>query len=708
MTQELQQYWPHDLVAGEAVNVRPGDEDVSDLLGSIAAHGLLQPLVGRSMPDGTVEIIDGNRHLKALKQLFDEEKLREKVPVMLRDQEADADAFEISLAANVLRRQLHPVVEFEAFAALIEKGKDKQAVADHFGIPLRAVEQRLALGRLHPDVRLAWLEGRINGDAARAFTIAAPADQAAYLFKVTYPHELRAEAIRRAFTKETVPASSGLARFVGAETYRNAGGTFVPDLFAEEPDFADGGLLNFLADQLLQAKAEELREAEGWGDVLHGEAASEKYRWHRITKPALPDDAKPARAIEIEQRLFAIDEHRDKLNDGLLETEEEDRQSEIEHEIDTLDDEYDRLEAELEQLTESQAWLSLPADKRAKAVAVLDIDREGKVTIARGFMKDYKPRPEPKPNGLSAPTPAPKPSSSGEEAPEPARLSAAQMDELALTATRAAAHVVAAEPRLALALFVASMATLGSPVRFRSEGRSEGPGLPWDGRSYDSKKTTTFVDVFKRTLLLSIDELQGHTAKCVAHMLDFTSKAMNGYNMDALTPEAAQAVRAALPLVDHRAALVQAFDPAEYFSKAPKQEAIAAIRDCGDDPGKHAKLKKADLGAVATRLATERHWLPEILRGGIFDAVLPAEPEDGDDDQDVGDEEPADPETPASAALQIWLGQERTRLVAMKAPELRDLLKERGVSIPFGSTKMQLIELALQHGDPDSSIEEAA
>jgi ParB family chromosome partitioning protein len=721
MTQEIQQFWPHDLVAGEAVNVRPGDEDVSDLLGSIAAHGLLQPLVGRNRPDGTVEIIDGNRRLKALKQLFDQEKLREKVPVMLRDQEADADAFEISLAANVLRRQLHPVVEFEAFAALIEKGKDKQAVADHFGIPLRAVEQRLALGRLHPDVRLAWLEGRINGDAARAFTLAAPTDQAAYLFKVTYPHELRPEAIRRAFTKETVPASSGVARFVGAETYRCAGGAFVPDLFAEEPDFADGGLLNFLADQLLRVKAEELREAEGWGDVLHGEAASEKYRWHRITKPALPDDAKPARAIEIEQRQKAIAARLQEIEDEQECEEEpgeaedadavEERAEALWKEHEELDEENRRLGAELERLTEAQAWLTLPADKRAKAVAVLDIDREGKVTIARGFMKDYKPRPEPKPTGLSAPPRAPKPSSTGEEAPEPARLSAAQLDELALTATRAAAHVVAAEPRLALALFVASAATLGSPVRFRSEGREEGPALPWDGRSYDAAKTTTFEDVFKRTLLLSIDELQVHTAKCVAHMLDFTSKAINSNSMATLKPAAAQAVRAALPLVDHRAALVQAFDPAEYFSKAPKQEAITAIRDCGDDPGKHAKLKKADLGAVATRLATERHWLPETLRGGIFDAVLPAEPEDGGDDQDAGHEEPADPETPASAAeaaLQIWLGQERTRLVAMKAPELRELLKERGVSIPFGSTKMQLIELALQHGDPDSSIEEAA
>jgi ParB family chromosome partitioning protein len=706
MTQVTRKFWPHDLVAGESINVRPGDEEVGDLLASIPVRGLLQALIGRTREDGTVEIIDGNRRLKALKQLFDEGRYQEQVEVHLRDGESDADAFEISLTANILRRQLHPVAEFEAFVALIEKGQDKQQVADHFGIPLRAVEQRLALGRLHEDVRLAWIEGRINGEAARAFTLASSADQATYLSTARWAQDLRPDVIRRAFTKETVAASSGLARFVSAEAYQRAGGAFVPDLFAEEPDFADGQLLNALANQKLAAQAETLRAAEGWGEVLFGEAATDKYRWHRIAKPALADDAKPARAIEIETRLLALAEHRDKLDEALLETEDEQREEEIEHDRDVLMEEEYRLEEELEQLTESQAWMTLPDERRAKAVAVLDVDRDGKLTIARGYMKNHKPAP--KPTALAAP--APKVSAAGEEAHEPAQLSAALLDGLALTATRAAAHVVAAEPRLALAIFVASFATLGSPVRFRSEGRSEGPGLPWSGRDYRSE--TTFVDVLKSTMMLSIDELQLHTAKCVAHMLDFTSKAITSNSMDALKPQAAQAVRAALPFVDHRAALVQAFDPAEYFSAAPKQEAIAAIGECGDEPAKYAKLKKADLGAAATRLATARGWLPPRLRGDVFEAVLPAEPADQSPDDAAGtNDKPAEPETPASAAdaaLQIWLGEERTRLVAMKAPGLRELLKTRGVAIPFGSTKMQLIELALQHGDPDSSIEEAA
>ena len=181
-------YRLNELAAGVAINVRPGQDDVADLVASIRAHGLLQPLVGRKRDDGKIEIIDGNRRLAALNQIDAQDDAAdvatiEWVDVVLRDPEPDADAFEISLAANILRKPLHPVAEYEAFASLAERGKTNDDIAAHFGITLRQVEQRQALGRLHPDVRKAWLEGRINGDAARAFTLASPSDQAAYLAK---------------------------------------------------------------------------------------------------------------------------------------------------------------------------------------------------------------------------------------------------------------------------------------------------------------------------------------------------------------------------------------------------------------------------------------------------------------------------------------------------------------------------------------------
>lgn len=717
---EVIAYRLNELVAGESVNVRPRDEDVAELVASIRAHGLLQPLVGRDRGDGKVEIVDGNRRLKAM-QLIDaaddaaDVSTIEWVHVVLRPSEAEADAFEISLAANVLRKPLHPVREYEAFADLVEKGKDKQAIADHFGIGLRAVEQRLALGRLHEDVRAAWLEGRITGEAARAFTLAAPAEQAAYLAKVQHDWQRNARSIRQAFTADTMEADHTTALFVGREAYAAAGGAFVSDLFTDRPDFADAALVVRLADEKLASEAKRILEEEGWGEVLFGQAAQYRYSWDRITKPALQDAEKPARAIEIDQRLLAIAVRRQDIEDNLdkLEWDEDDEPPEVAAQLREDDDlaaEYDRLEAELSLLTEQAMWLKVPEAKRAKAVTVIQIERDGALGILRGYLKDQKPKPAPKPTAI--PAPAPKASADGEETPEPTRLSAALMDELALTATRAAAYVVASEPRLALALFVASAATFGSPVRFKSEGRSEGPGLPWDGRNYDSRKSVTFNSVFKSTILLSTDELLVHTAKCVAHMLDFTSKALISNHMDALKPEAAQAVRAALPERDHRAALVQAFDAADYFSKAPKQESIVAIAECGDDPGKYAKLKKADLGATAARLASARGWLPATLRGEVFDAALPAEPDAENVDERASEQKaPAEPETAesaAEAAQRIWQDQERARLDALKTPEIRAELKERGIKAPFGSSREDMIALAMAPAAFDAAFSEEA
>lgn len=706
MSQELSEYWPHDLVAGETVNVRPDDADVSELVASIGAHGLLQPLVGRSLADGTVEIIDGNRRLKALKQLFDDGRRRERVPVMLRGQEAEADAYEISLAANVLRKALHPVREYEAFTALEEKGRTPQEIADHFGISLRGVQQRLALGRLHEDVRKAWVEGRVSGEAAAAFTLAPPDEQAAYLAGAKTSWQLGARSIREAFTQGTVSAGSARALYVGVEAYREAGGTFVADLFAE-PDFADGALLTRLVNEKLATEAKRVAEEEGWSEVLFGEAADARYSWDRLRKPAIPEEAKPPRVIEIEARLDAIGEHVDKLDDALLEIEDEQRREEVEHDRDVLTEEEDRLKEELELLTEREAWLLLPLAKRAKAVATIRLTNDGDIEIQRGYLKDQKPS-KPEPTALSRPEPKPAATPGEAEAPEPARLSAALLDELALTATRAAAHVLAEHPRIAMAAMVATAATWGSPLRLTHQGRGEGPKLPWGER--DSKGEVSFAKAFREALGWAEADLHVHVARSLAHALDFTSKAIAEYSSNRLKPEAVQDLRCSLPADKHRAALVQAFDAEAYFTAAPKAEAIGAIADCGDEPAKHAKLKKGDLAAVAARLAKARAWLPPILRGEIFEAVLPEESVPEAPEPATAEQAPApeDTRTAAEATLQIWLGEERTRLVAMKAPEIRDLLKGRGIAIPFGASKMQLIELALQDSEPPAITGEAA
>lgn len=733
MAHDIREFWPHDLVLSP-LNCRQDDDDVAELKASIAHRGVLQPLLGRLQPGGTAEIIAGGRRMRCAKELFDEGLRREKVRVILFQEGDDADAYEVSIAENVTTRPLHPVLEFEAFAALAERGRSPEEIAAHFGITLRQAQQRLALGGLHPDVRGAWRDGRITAEAARAFTIAPPAEQAAYLERASY-NDLRPLAIREHFASEAVPAHMPLARFVGADAYLEAGGQLVPDLFAEHRDFADGALLRRLAEGILDHEAERVKEAEGWAEVLHGEAAKDRFTWQRLLKPPAPD-LPTGRIAEIENRLRAIDEHLIDLDDAIIDAGDQldgddDRRDAYDLSRSNLTDELERLEAELDDLdVDRSAWLSLSAEDRAKAVAVLEVSEEGKLRILRGYVRAAPVKPaaaKPERTALTRPA-APAPVPQGElpdtaepaPAPEPAKLPVAVLDELALAATRAAATVLAEEPRIAFAALIASQVSRGGPVRLSNDGLREGPGLGWPEVEAGG---AAFGEAFRTCLALPEGRLTSLAARVIARSLDFTAKAV----ARGIDPDAVQDLRCALPAPAHRKALVAAFDASAYFAAAPKEFALAALAECGAANLAAAKLTKAEAAEHAARLAGELGWLPPILRGEVFEAASPlsragAAPE---------------PLSAAEAALKAWnvdpavvlaeiaaehdaaeqAGIKATAADAadgdyfddgydgLKLHQLRALMKERGLKQPFGATRAELIAALRAHLQ---SIEEAS
>lgn len=720
MDRDIREFWPHDLVRSP-LNCRPEDDEIAELKASIAHRGVLQPLIGRLLPDDRAEIVAGGRRMKCAQLLFEEGVRRDMVRVILLEDGDDADAYEISIAENVTSKPLHPVIEFEAFAALAERGRSAEEIAAHFGITVRQAQQRLALGQLHEDVRLAWLEGRVSAEAARAFTLAEPAEQAAYLERAG-THDLRPLAIRDHFAKEAIAAHTPLARFVGADAYQEAGGALVPDLFAEHRDFADGALLRRLAEGILDYEADRISTAEGWAEVLHGEAAKDRFVWQRLLKPPAPD-LPAGRIAEIETRLDAIDEHIDKLDEGLLEVEDDDRRAEIEHDRDELLDEERRLNEELQDLDSDRvAWLSLSADDRAKAVAVLEIGEEGKLRILRGFIKGVAPKPaaaKPERTALTKPAaPAPEPQAELPDTVEPApeaeqaKLPVAVLDGLALAATRAAATVLAGEPRIAYAALIASQVSRGGPVRLSNDGLREGPSLGWpeveDGGA-------AFGEAFRTCLSLPPDRLTSLAARVIARSLDFTSKAV----VRGIDPDAVQDLRCSLPAADHRKALVAAFDAAAYFTAAPKEFALAALAECGAANLAAVKLTKAEAAEHAARLAGEQGWLPPLLRGEVFEATAPL--------PQVGE---AKPVSAAAAALAIWQDEDGQAdgeaepyppvghvanpdtYLGLKAQALRRILKDRGVTAPFGATREALVKLLtetpLPSPDPAALAEETA
>lgn len=56
--------------------------------------------------------------------------------------EDEIDATELSLAENVVRDDMHPADQFEAFRLLIDKGAPVEDVAARFGVTPTVVTQR--------------------------------------------------------------------------------------------------------------------------------------------------------------------------------------------------------------------------------------------------------------------------------------------------------------------------------------------------------------------------------------------------------------------------------------------------------------------------------------------------------------------------------------------------------------------------------------
>jgi ParB family chromosome partitioning protein len=105
-------------------------------------------------------VVAGARRLAALTVLLKAGKIRKDYDVPCQVLDAETDATEISLAKNVMRENMHPADQFEAFRDLVDKGLPAADMATRFGVTETIVRQRLRLGRVSPLVlkalRTSW------------------------------------------------------------------------------------------------------------------------------------------------------------------------------------------------------------------------------------------------------------------------------------------------------------------------------------------------------------------------------------------------------------------------------------------------------------------------------------------------------------------------------------------------------------------------
>jgi len=122
------------------------------LASSIETSGIVQPLLVRPLPDGSYELVAGERRWRAA-----QEAGLEKVPAVVRDQ-AEAERLQAALIENMVREDLNPVEEARACAALIDDlGLSKEDLARRVGRSRPAVSNLIRLLEL-PDDILGMLE----------------------------------------------------------------------------------------------------------------------------------------------------------------------------------------------------------------------------------------------------------------------------------------------------------------------------------------------------------------------------------------------------------------------------------------------------------------------------------------------------------------------------------------------------------------------
>lgn len=144
-----------------------GEDDLEDLTQSIREHGIVQPVVVRTMPDGRYEIIAGERRWRAAQRAG-----LTSVPIVIRDV-TDRVALELAIIENVQRADLNAVEEAQGYQQLIDEHQYTQAdLGQVIGKSRSHVANTLRLLRLPDHVRSLVTDGSLSAGHARTLVTA--------------------------------------------------------------------------------------------------------------------------------------------------------------------------------------------------------------------------------------------------------------------------------------------------------------------------------------------------------------------------------------------------------------------------------------------------------------------------------------------------------------------------------------------------------
>ncbi|MBC0494613.1 ParB/RepB/Spo0J family partition protein [Escherichia coli] len=262
---------PLDSLIKSPLNVRTvpySAESVSELADSIKGVGLLQNLVVHALPGDRYGVAAGGRRLAALNMLAERGILPADWPVRVKviPQELATAA---SMTENGQRRDMHPAEQIAGFRAMAQEGKTPAQIGDLLGYSPRHVQRMLKLADLAPVILDALAEDLITTEHCQALALENDTARQVQVFEAAcqsgWGGKPEVQTIRRLVTEsEVAVAGNSKFRFVGADAF--SPDELRTDLFSDdEGGYVDCVALDAALLEKLQAVAEHLREAEGWG-----------------------------------------------------------------------------------------------------------------------------------------------------------------------------------------------------------------------------------------------------------------------------------------------------------------------------------------------------------------------------------------------------------------------------------------------------------
>ncbi|WP_231376087.1 ParB/RepB/Spo0J family partition protein [Escherichia coli] len=310
---------PLDSLIKSPLNVRTvpySAESVSELADSIKGVGLLQNLVVHALPGDRYGVAAGGRRLAALNMLAERDIIQADWPVRVKviPQELATAA---SMTENGHRRDMHPAEQIAGFRAMAQEGKTPAQIGDLLGYSPRHVQRMLKLADLAPVILDALAEDRITTEHCQALALENDTARQVQVFEAAcqsgWGGKPEVQTIRRLVTEsEVAVAGNSKFRFVGADAF--SPDELRTDLFSDDGDgYVDRVALDAALLEKLQAVAEFLREAEGWGWCAGrmepvGECREDARAYRNLPEPeAVLTEAEDERLNELMARYDSLE-----------------------------------------------------------------------------------------------------------------------------------------------------------------------------------------------------------------------------------------------------------------------------------------------------------------------------------------------------------------------------------------------------------------